>query len=320
MKVTLDLTKLLEDGKITRAEFDKLSALSAQGTGSAAFNILIGFGVIAVAGGSLALVPTPVAAIAIGALVAAVGLGLMLARSEQWGLLADICILAGALLLAGGIVVLGNGSAAAYALVTVLFAAAGIAIGSGLLMACAVLALASCIGARTGYMHATYFLGVQEPALTVVIFSLLALAAYHVSKTLSADYERLAIVVARTSIFMVNFGFWIGSLWGDRLTWLVAARPPGEGRGAVILDWHFAVLWALALIGAAIWAAKNNRRWVVNIAAVFGAIHFYTQWFEHLGASPVSVVIAGVLALGIALGLWHFNRRWETGAARPSAA
>jgi hypothetical protein len=38
MKVTLDLTRLLEQGKISQAEFDKLGALSAQDTGSLAFN------------------------------------------------------------------------------------------------------------------------------------------------------------------------------------------------------------------------------------------------------------------------------------------
>ena len=31
------------------------------------------------------------------------------------------------------------------------------------------------------------------------------------------DLARLALVAARTSVFMVNFGFWIGSLWGDDL-------------------------------------------------------------------------------------------------------
>ena len=51
MKVTLDLSKLLEDGKITREEHDRLAALGATGTGSLAFNILNAFGVVAVAAG-----------------------------------------------------------------------------------------------------------------------------------------------------------------------------------------------------------------------------------------------------------------------------
>ena len=40
------------------------------------------------------------------------------------------------------------------------------------------------------------------------------------------------------------------------------------------------------------WAVKANRRWVINLVAVFGAIHFYTQWFERLGADPLSVLTA----------------------------
>ena len=65
----------------------------------------------------------------------------------------------------------------------------------------------------------------------------------------------------------------------------------------------FSIGWALALIAVAVWGVRVNRRWVVNVAAVFGAIHFYTQWFERLGATPLSVLLAGLLALGLALGL-----------------
>ena len=54
MKVTLDLDQLLADGKITRAEYEKLGQLAAKSTGSLAFNMLIGFGVIAVSGAALA--------------------------------------------------------------------------------------------------------------------------------------------------------------------------------------------------------------------------------------------------------------------------
>ncbi|WP_204307646.1 hypothetical protein, partial [Enterobacter hormaechei] len=64
--------------------------------------------------------------------------------------------------------------------------------------------------------------------------------------------------------------------------------------------------WAVALIGAGAWAARAGRSWVLNLAAVFGAIHFYTQWFERLGPSPLSILVAGVLTLGLAIGLWRY--------------
>ena len=80
-------------------------------------------------------------------------------------------------------------------------------------------------------------------------------------------------------------------------------------RSVVITPGVFSIAWALALIATGVWAVRVNRRWLVNIVAVFGAIHFYTQWFEKLGASPLSVLLGGVIMLVIALALWSFNKR-----------
>jgi hypothetical protein len=305
VKVTLDLDRLLEEAKITQAEYDKLAALAAHGTGVLAFNILIGFGVVAVGGAALALLPLPTTAITLGLIVGGGGIALTQMRLEQWQLLANICVLVGALLLAGGIVKSGEGSVSAFLLVAVLFAAAGVFVRSALLTVLAVLALSSCVGARTGYLHATYFLGIQEPALTVVSFTAFAVATYRIALRLTADYQSLAVAASRTSVLLVNFGFWIGSLWGDRTR-----------DGAILIaDWIFAVLWALALIVAGAWAWRHHRRWLLNLVAVFAGIHFYTQWFERLGASAASVLIAGLVALGLAIALRAANARLGTDAA-----
>ena len=50
MKIVIDVDKLLEEGRITTEEYERLNALAVQETGSLAFNILIDFGVIATAG------------------------------------------------------------------------------------------------------------------------------------------------------------------------------------------------------------------------------------------------------------------------------
>jgi hypothetical protein len=71
----------------------------------------------------------------------------------------------------------------------------------------------------------------------------------------------------------------------------------------------FVIGWSCVLLGVGIWGVRENRRWVVNVAAVFGAIDFYTQWFERLGAQPLSVLVGGLLMLAFALGLWMFNQR-----------
>lgn len=315
MKVTLDLSRLVEEGKLSSAEADRLRALGAQNTGSLGINILIGFGVVAVAAGAIALVPTPFTAIVLGLLMFGAGFAMTMGKAEQWDLLAQICIVIGALMFAGGILVFNKGSLNAMMLVTVAFFGASILARSSLLMAGAVLALASCFGARAGYWHATYALAIYEPLVTVVVFGAIALLAYLVSRNLRADYERLAISASRTSVFLVNFGFWIGSLWGDRLLLLRSlwyndpAIAANAARTTMISPWFFIVAWAIALAAVGVWGVIANRRWVVNVAAVFAGIHFYTQWFEKLGPSPLSFFLGGLLMLAFALGLWRFNKR-----------
>jgi hypothetical protein len=313
MKVTLDLTRLREQGLITDAEYDKLLQLGKRDTGSLGINILVGFGVVAVVAGLGALMPTPEAAMVLGAIAFALGLVILYAGGEQWSLLSQICLVIGALMVCGAIIYFDDASLRSLLIVTALLAVAAIVARSSLLMVAAVLMLAGSLGARTGYWHATYSLAIQEPLLTIVVFSLLALGAYLISKYVSSDYERVALNAARTSIFLINFGFWIGSLWGDRMTMLGGPQnfPP-------IPRWPFTLGWALALIAVALWGMQANRRWVVNVAAVFGAIHFYTQWFGYLGGNPASVLLGGVLMLVFAYGFWMFNRR-ITAQARPPA-
>ena len=77
---------------------------------------------------------------------------------------------------------------------------------------------------------------------------------------------------------------------------LPIARCSGDGAS-----------WAVLLLGIGIWAVRANRRWVVNTAAAFGAIHFYTQWFERLGAQPWAIIIAGLIVVAIAVALWRYN-------------
>lgn len=312
MKVTLDLTRLREEGRLTAEECEKLLRLGQHETGSLGINILAGFGVVAVALGIGALIPSPIVALGIGALIFLAGIGLSVARLESWWLLAQIWLVTGALIFCGSLLVLGDGNLQSLILVTLALAGAAIVARSSLLIVAAVLALGACLGAHTAYRHAMYALAIYQPLITVILFSALAYGAYRLSKFLNADYEPLAINAARAAVFMVNFGFWIGSLWGDDLTFL----GPQHGR---LPSWPFTIGWAVALVAVGIWGARVNRRWVVNVAAVFGVIHFYTQWFEILGPQPVAILIGGLLILAIAFALWRFNRRIAVPAA-PLAA
>jgi iron complex transport system permease protein len=306
MKVTLDIDKLLREGRINSAEYARLKGFAAADTGSMALNVLLGFGVIATAGGTLALLQSAPASIVLGALIAVAGISLHSHSPKAWGLLSGILLVVGALLTGGGIIVLTDGQASGFLIVTVLLFLAGVAARSGLLVSAATLALSPTVGAATAYGHATYMLIIEQPAVTVVLFSLLSWGAYRLSLKLEPDLQRLAIMSARTSLFLVNFGFWVGSLWGDSLR--RGSVRWGMGSSAAVPDWVFGIGWAAALIGAGVWAARENRRWVVNLVAVFGAIHFYTQYFERLGASPGSIMVAGLGAIGIAMGLVRYNR------------
>jgi len=306
VKITLDVDRLVGEGKITREESVRLKELALQETGSQGLNLLIGFGVLATTGGALALLRSAPASIALGGALEAAGIALSARYQREWGTLGLILLLVGALTASGGILIYTDGKIEGYVAVTVICAVVGIVARSGMLIAMAVIGLSACLGAATNYYHASYELVIRQPALTVVAFTVLALATYRLALRQAPETERLAVIASRTSLILVNFGFWVGSLWGDSL-WF---RPPSWslGSGELIPDWAFAVVWAVALIGTGIWAVRRNRRWVVNTVAVFGAFHFYTQYFERMGASPATLVVGGVIALGFAVGLARYNR------------
>lgn len=311
MKITLDVSKLVEDGKLTLEEAERLKALAAPDVGRLAFNILIGFGVAAVAAGAVALIPTPVTAVALGVALFCAGCAMVLKRGTQWFVFGEICLIVGLLMFCGGVVVWGEGSLSSLFVVTVALTLAAIAARSSLLMCFAVLAASACLGARTGYDHATYSLAIFEPTLTIALFSGLTFIAFEASKRLSAAYERVALAAARMSIVLVNCGFWIGSLWGDPFFLFHGQKVPpatlGEIKIVIPAD-AFSIGWAAVLIAALIWGAQSGRPWLLNAAAVFAAIHFYTQWFEKLGATPLSVLVGGVALLLAAAALRRFNR------------
>jgi iron complex transport system permease protein len=235
----------------------------------------------------------------------------------------DVFTLVGALMVAGGIAVLGEGQVGSLLLATLVLAACGIAGRSSLLTGLAVLGLAACVGASTAYWHASYEVAITEPTVTIVLFGALALVAYLASQRIGSAYEPLALMAARVSVFLVNFGFWVGSLWGDSLALPRAllrhdTLTDATERSVMVPPMVFIVGWAAALAATGAWAVKANRRWVVNLVAVFGAIHFYTQWFERLGATPLSVLVGGLLVLAFAIAAWKFNQRFTTEA--PAAA
>lgn len=291
MKILIDLDRALAEGKISAAERDRLKQLAGGQTSDLAFGILIGFGIIAVAVGFLALSGSLYAGPAVGAALAAGGAALLLRGGERRRLLGQILLVVGTVLLAAGIVLLDSGSQRSILYAVAILAASAILAENGLLAALAVIALSSALGAATSYEHARYTLVVERPGETIAVFTVLGAALVFGSAKLPWRYERLALIAARTSALLVNFGFLVGSLWGDTL------RDISVSRGL------FSLAWALVLIGVAVWAWRENRRWPLIAATVFGAIHFYTQWFERIGAEPAAILFAGLTAIAVGYGL-----------------
>ena len=120
------------------------------------------------------------------------------------------------------------------------------------------------------------------------------------------------------SIVLVNCAFWIGSLWGDPFFLFhgQSASPRSIANIKIVIPaYAFSIAWAVVLVAALLWGMRSGRAWLVNLVAVFGAIHFYSQWFEKLGGTPLSVLVGGVVLLLAAMALHRFNR----GVAAPAA-
>lgn len=293
MKITLDLDALVAAGKISPAEAERLKGFAAADTGQLGINVLFGLGAAAVAVGIGILVPSIETAIGLGAVLFTGGFLLRLLRVERWSIFAQIIMIIGGLALAGGLFALFGEYLWVRVALTLGLAVAGIVALSGLLVALAVIAFAATITISSDLWAPMQYLAVAIGSL-----SLLTLVLFPISLRLPPRYERLAIIAMRTAILLVNAAFFAGSVFGDTLLgW------PG---------WSFSIAWAVALLLFGTWAVFANRRWVVNTVAVFGAIHFFTQWFMALGAQPFSILGGGLVQIGFGLALAWFNR-WVGG-------
>ena len=130
-------------------------------------------------------------------------------------------------------------------------------------------------------------------------------------------------VFARMSFIIANFGFWVGSLWGDYVgeyLWGRGERSPRqsweEARAArdafrettiYIQDNIFVVGWALFSIAAIVIGQKLGNRFVALCGVGFLAVNAFTQYFEYFKDEPWALIFGGIALVGVALGLV----RWE---------
>jgi iron complex transport system permease protein len=288
MKVTLDLDALVKAGRITPEEAERLKGFAAADTGALGANILYALGATAVACGIAAFLPTLETLVALGVVFFGAGLFIRMQGMARLQLFAQIILVIGALSLCTGLGGLYGDNLLMRVGLTLGLAGAAVLARSGLLAALAVIAFAVTITFDPEMWPPNHFV-----AVVIVALSALVLALYLLSLRLPGDYERLAIIAMRVAILMVNVAFFVGSLFGDERLGLSGMA--------------FSVAWALALLAFGGWAVFANRRWVVNSVAVFGAIHFFTQWFMVLGAQPLSILGGGILLIVFGLALARFN-------------
>ena len=298
MKIVLNIKELLEEGQIDQVEYDKLLLLSKRQTTSLAFNLLVGFGIVAASLGAVALTLTPYSCFTFGLIVCLVGFFVKTKSGDQWGVLASTCLISGLLMISAAILWAEmywteEVTFRSIVVATIILGVSSYFLKSNLLVAVSVLGLSTLLGSMVGYEFQTYWIWVEYPFLTICVFSILGLFCYLLSKKVESANEKLLITGSRVSILLVNIGFWIGSLGGDR--WLDSSH-------------FFSIAWALAILGVGVWAWKANRVWLINVLAIFGSIHFYTQWFQTLGAEPLTIFLGGIIAIGIAILLKRLNK------------
>jgi hypothetical protein len=209
----------------------------------------------------------------------------------------------------------------------------GMVLDVRIVTAAAMVPLALSLSSRTFYDHARYGVAIYEVTLTILQMSLFAALALAASLRFKERIARHTRTFGQLALIWINMAFWIGSLWGDVIGFYLwgprwdavtaaagieGASPSRAWRTAVdAFEAHalaipadaFAAVWALGILAVGAWGAVTGRREVLNIAVTFGAIHFYTQYFERLETTPGAIAIAGVIAILAAWALWVFNRQ-----------
>jgi len=315
--IRLDLDSLTENGQISPQEAVRLKAFALPDQKRGLFvNLLLIFGALSVAAGTIALVPNA----ATGLVLALLALGGAEAL-RRLDVDASLKVLGASLTLMGTVGLAGwigwefrDSAASFYPTLAIagVFAAAAIWFRSSFLAAPAVLALGATLGSGTGYWHASYAIFVEEPTLTILLFSAVAAGLFALRGQIATAYEGVTTIAARTAVFLINFAFWVGSLWGDRIGehWL-APRAWGDRNewreaATVIPETVFTLGWAAFLIAMIV---KTRRGGFVSVTStVFLAIHGYTQYFEMLGANAASLVVGGIVLVGLAVAGTRFFR------------
>jgi hypothetical protein len=213
-------------------------------------------------------------------------------------------------------------------------AAAGCLINIRFVTALAILPFAQMLETGTGYFGALYAFWSPEPTLSILQMGAMLAGMLWWAQRLPERTGGHTRTLAIMGFIVANLSALVGSLFGDvvgqsiwgpgRAAWtsdmtyeqFEAAEQAFRSSTLVISDAVYSVIWAIALIAMAAWAAKSGRRVLFNATLTFAGIHAYTQLFESFADEPLAYVIGGFGAIPLAWGAWRLNQ-WF--AARPQA-
>ena len=322
--IRLDLEQLQQAGAIDASLAAKLEALALpEKSGTAWISAILIFGALGVAAGVLALNPSATVGLILALIALTVAFYLkFFQKDESWHMLGSAFAVMGTIGLSGWVAIEAGEAAglvwpplAIFAIIT----AGALIFRSTFLAAMAVLALGAVFGTGTFYWHASYALIVREPTITLVTFGLLAFGLYTLRPRLNEAWSSMATVAARTSLFLVQFGFWVGSLWGDHVGehWVAGenwrARMDWREHAFEIPEMVFSLGWAAFLIALFVRAPRGS---FLSVSAfVFFAIHLYTQFFEVFADSAEALILGGFLAIGVAIIAARFMRVTQSKAS-----
>jgi hypothetical protein len=228
-RVTLDLDRLVADGKLSAQEAIRLATLGeavaaatapeadkAKPQGRFIPNLLMIFGAVAAAAGVVALNPTPETGLVLGGGALGGTYLLRRMRGEEWALLAHALVIGGASGISAWLLARWGDVSWTHLGVSLFLTAVTLAFRSSFVAVFAVLTFGAFLGSGAGYMHAIYAIFVSEPLVTALVFCALCAGLFWL-RTRAGVYESVTTAAARTSFIVANFGFWIGSLWGDEI-------------------------------------------------------------------------------------------------------
>ena len=333
--VSLDLDRLVREGAVTAEEAKRLARFKeAPRTAGYLISVLYIIGAIAAAAGVVLLKPTAITGLIIAIVCLISGQFIRLKKLVHLDILAlALGIGATAGLIGWFVIEFGETlpSMAVNSFATGVMLAMALLFRSRFLAAFVPLGIGTIIGSGGAYWHASYGIFVQEATITILVFTALAAVLWWFGrKALHADWSPMAIVAARMSFIVSNFGFWVGSLWGDHVGEFLFG-PSKELRRENYSAWNdariafretapfihehvFAIGWAAFSIIAIALGRRIGNRFLEITGVVFLAINAFTQYFEFFEDEPWALIFGGIALVAIALGLVRWQMRKEVPA------